>query len=262
METTIIDVDRLLNLLSLDVLVLDIQADPDFEAAHLPCASQFRADLNPPYVDHRSEVVVYGSDSVDVNSPIIAVEIPRLLMRYFPAARLAVVAGGVRAIREFSPFLLSDSEFSEEVSWPNIVTRTPFPLYLSGALFADNQEVLRALSIKRIVNASNNEQRNCAGDLGISYMNVAVADSLDADLLSVLDGVLEFLLQAPHTPTLVHCSQGISRSAAIVIAFLMRVHGWPLAQALSHVRACRPIIRPNESFVQQLQQFEAKLHDS
>ena len=49
----------------------------------------------------------------------------------------------------------------------------------------------------------------------------------------------------------VHCHQGISRSATIVVAFLMLKRGLPLMEALKTIREKR-LIRPNEGFVKQL----------
>ena len=58
---------------------------------------------------------------------------------------------------------------------------------------------------------------------------------------------------------LVHCRAGVSRSATLVIAYLMKRHGMSLDDALAHVRAKRPRIAPNEGFIQQLRAFEASL---
>ena len=48
---------------------------------------------------------------------------------------------------------------------------------------------------------------------------------------------------------LVHCHAGLSRSATVVTAFIMKTKGWALEQALDFVREKRPSIRPNEALL-------------
>lgn len=58
---------------------------------------------------------------------------------------------------------------------------------------------------------------------------------------------------------LVHCHAGVSRSAAIVCAYLMKKSSWSLQQALSHMKQRRNRVKPNENFVRILQQYETTL---
>ena len=55
---------------------------------------------------------------------------------------------------------------------------------------------------------------------------------------------------------LVHCYRGRSRSATVVVAFLMQKHGYSAERALAKVRAKREIIQPHESFLAQLRLYE------
>lgn len=55
---------------------------------------------------------------------------------------------------------------------------------------------------------------------------------------------------------LVHCLAGVSRSATVVIAYLMWKRGLSLYAARRHVAEVRPWIRPNSGFQRQLQAFE------
>jgi hypothetical protein len=59
--------------------------------------------------------------------------------------------------------------------------------------------------------------------------------------------------------TLVHCYAGISRSATIVISYLMKYHKMSLNEALEYCRSIRPIVNPNKGFINQLIEFEKKL---
>ena len=58
---------------------------------------------------------------------------------------------------------------------------------------------------------------------------------------------------------LVHCFAGVSRSASVVLAYLMREHGLSLRAAFKLAKAKRPFINPNEGFRVQLQKYEQEL---
>jgi protein-tyrosine phosphatase len=58
---------------------------------------------------------------------------------------------------------------------------------------------------------------------------------------------------------LVHCAAGASRSATIVIAYLMRKRNWSFEAAFACVRKIRLLVNPNVNFVQQLVDFEDTL---
>jgi hypothetical protein len=57
---------------------------------------------------------------------------------------------------------------------------------------------------------------------------------------------------------LVHCSEGKSRSAAVVAAFLIARAGLSAAEALAVVRAARPCVAPHPSFVAALEGYDER----
>lgn len=57
---------------------------------------------------------------------------------------------------------------------------------------------------------------------------------------------------------LVHCARGISRSAALVLAFLMIKENQSVAEAVETVRRHRNIL-PNVGFLNQLRQLDSSL---
>jgi len=88
----------------------------------------------------------------------------------------------------------------------------------------------------------------------INYKYIPMDDSPSQDLLSNLPEALNFIhseLEQGHT-VLVHCAAGISRSASVVIAYLMMTRGMTLAEAYQYVKSRRPIVEPNPGFIQQL----------
>eukprot|EP00802_Teleaulax_amphioxeia_P025657 Tamp_26548.p1 GENE.Tamp_26548~~Tamp_26548.p1 ORF type:complete len:181 (+),score=28.43 Tamp_26548:256-798(+) len=75
------------------------------------------------------------------------------------------------------------------------------------------------------------------------------------------EGANAFIAQhlSQGTSVLVHCAGGISRSAAVTIAFLVST-GYSLRNAFRQVEAARPRIAPNAGLVQQLRHFEMATH--
>ncbi|OQV13404.1 hypothetical protein BV898_12356 [Hypsibius exemplaris] len=55
---------------------------------------------------------------------------------------------------------------------------------------------------------------------------------------------------------LVHCLMGVSRSASVVLAYLVKYRGMSLEEAHELVRRQRPMISPNRGFWEQLSLFE------
>ena len=94
-----------------------------------------------------------------------------------------------------------------------------------------------------------------------AYMQVKIGDDYQADLLSHLDSMLAFIEYGMQNGegVLVHCAAGISRSASVVTAYIMKKHRWGLNASLEFVRTKREYVCPNWSFMKQLRKFEKKL---
>lgn len=54
---------------------------------------------------------------------------------------------------------------------------------------------------------------------------------------------------------LVHCAQGVSRSASILIGYLMSREQLSYEAALAELQAVRPQVQPNAGFALQLQEW-------
>jgi len=59
---------------------------------------------------------------------------------------------------------------------------------------------------------------------------------------------------------LVHCAGGVSRSATVVLAYLILARKMTLNEAYHHVQVRRPIIAPNAGFFNQLADLELRVH--
>lgn len=58
----------------------------------------------------------------------------------------------------------------------------------------------------------------------------------------------------------VHCYAGVSRSSAIVAAYLMWKYRWTLDKTLAFLVYKRIVAKPNNGFIEQLRQIEVKLN--
>lgn len=93
------------------------------------------------------------------------------------------------------------------------------------------------------------------------YCNVRVYDDEKTDLLKHWDNTFKYISRAKMegSKVLVHCKMGISRSASVVIAYAMKANNWDFDQAIKHVKAKRNCIKPNKSFVSQLETYQGIL---
>ncbi|KAL4630379.1 serine/threonine/tyrosine-interacting protein-like [Arapaima gigas] len=91
------------------------------------------------------------------------------------------------------------------------------------------------------------------------YLVLDIADNPVENIIRFFPVTKEFIDGSLHNggKVLVHGNAGISRSAALVIAYLMETFGVKYREAFSHVQERRFCINPNVGFVHQLQEYEA-----
>ncbi|XP_062130794.1 dual specificity protein phosphatase 19 [Drosophila sulfurigaster albostrigata] len=83
-------------------------------------------------------------------------------------------------------------------------------------------------------------------------------DLPETDLLQyVLPVAIDFIEEAHAAKgcVLVHCNAGVSRSASVVIGYLMQRRDMRFEEAYHLVKSWRPCIQPNGGFMQQLKKF-------
>lgn len=96
----------------------------------------------------------------------------------------------------------------------------------------------------------------------INYLVIAILDLPEEQLSVHFQSCFHFIDQCIQRggSVFVHCNAGISRSASIVIAYLMYSFKWSLDAALVAVKESRPSARPNPGFLKQLQLYEQHLN--
>ncbi|XP_019898085.1 dual specificity protein phosphatase 18 [Esox lucius] len=131
-------------------------------------------------------------------------------------------------------------------------------LFLSGADAPLNQALVSRKGITLIVNATLNHA--CPIYPGVECLRVPVSDLPSARLGDHFDRVAERIHGNRTGGTLVHCAAGMSRSPALIMAYLMRYRGVTLCRAHKWVQECRPYVRLNAGFWAQLLEYERRLY--
>ncbi|KAF1859104.1 hypothetical protein Lal_00000930 [Lupinus albus] len=94
-------------------------------------------------------------------------------------------------------------------------------------------------------------------DLKIVRMAVPIRDTENEDLLDYLEVCIDFIDRSrKEGSVLVHCFAGVSRSAAVITAYLMRTEHLSLEDALESLRQSCEFVCPNDGFLEQLKLFE------
>ncbi|KAG0027305.1 hypothetical protein BGZ81_005712 [Podila clonocystis] len=95
---------------------------------------------------------------------------------------------------------------------------------------------------------------------GVEYKNLSWSHS-QHNIQHDFSAAFEFIDQsvAQGGKVLVHCQLGVSRSASLVIAYVMRAQGMGLSEAYDYVKQLSAVISPNMTLMYQLAEFEKSL---
>ena len=130
-------------------------------------------------------------------------------------------------------------------------------LFVGDYQSAQDADFLKQHAIQTIINVSTEPHSSTTlsthSDLGIDSHHWPCSDECHTDI-SIYFRRLCRMLRADQLkpPLLIHCIMGVSRSAALAIAYVICVQHIPVRDALIVVRKQRPQIEPNSGFIRQL----------
>jgi dual specificity phosphatase 12 len=169
--------------------------------------------------------------------------------------------------RKDERLLLSDSS---SLSWitkktTSLLSVSVQPLQISPHLFLGCRNTIVYLDkykITSILNISRTpDSKFLSLPTSIRYKQISIADSPQARIGQYFASSNAFIESAisKNQNVLVHCAHGISRSATLVIAYLMWKRRISRDAATDIVRQSAPRINPNVGFIQQLMNYQLLL---
>ena len=156
--------------------------------------------------------------------------------------------GKVRAIAQ--PYL------STHVSINEIVPG----LYLGDFASACNVEILKNLKFTHIVTAILGVDEMFPNDF--IYLTLPLRDVRSETIFTVFSDSSDFIRNALQNggKVLIHCICGVSRSATLVAAYLIKEYGMSADDAIKYIQSKRNVVNPNSGFKSQLQRYHALIH--
>nr|CAD1829830.1 unnamed protein product [Ananas comosus var. bracteatus] len=154
--------------------------------------------------------------------------------------------------------MISDAASTER---PSQITDN---LYIGGALAARSMYTLQHLGITHILCLCSNEigQADSQYPYLFDYRNFSIRDTDDEDISDLFQETSDFIDYVEYLggKVLVHCFEGRSRSATVVLAYLILRKNLTLLEAWNMLRKVHRRAQPNDGFAKILLDLEERLH--
>ncbi|XP_063630009.1 uncharacterized protein LOC134801406 [Cydia splendana] len=171
------------------------------------------------------------------------------------------VANPVQALRHWvqrATHVTQKIDLSTQVCYSEVIPG----LYLSNIKAAQDINVLRHLNITHVLTIEAHRiPKSTFAASNINNLFIKAYDTSQTNLMPYFPMSNAFIEEALTSGgnVLVHCRFGVSRSATLVIAYLMQKYNMNYDQAFEYVKSKRFFINPNPGFVSQLQEYH-RLH--
>ncbi|MCJ7538443.1 MAG: dual specificity protein phosphatase family protein [Desulfobacterales bacterium] len=162
-----------------------------------------------------------------------------------------------------SPFALNIDSF-EEV-YGGLFSEITSNIYIGARPDEISVPELEKAGITHVVSCLNEEERSGVEFLeqDFEHLFLGVHDGMHEDIAAKFPQFFDFTANLTHcysnSKLFVHCGAGVSRSATLVIAQLMKLETKRFFDAYKSVRSRRSQVLPNIGFASQLQRLENDL---
>ncbi|XP_052798539.1 serine/threonine/tyrosine-interacting-like protein 1 [Mya arenaria] len=253
------------------LLLIDARNKDDYNESHIVTAKKAPKNKDGQFfvpfdseLECRQNVVVYDSNTCSVKETTEANDCGSLLWEMGSRNKVYILKGGYEEFSALYPFLRTQKiifmpkELDEIKPYPAEII-TGF-LYLGDWRQGNASYVQKDLKIKAHINCCVEAETFFPANSG-HLLHIQCDDSSDADLSSKFEVACKFLdsCQEKNKPVLVFSNLAISRSAAIVMAYLIYQRKITVEEAFNHVKKCSNYIQPVQAFMDQLKTWSAKV---
>ena len=210
------------------------------------------------YDCNKEAVRTYENDNLYKQFPEIVIlltdgEVPKYFLMYLKNNNI----GGYYC-NEYSSFakkyknIINNRIYFLNVNISEIITDF---LYLGNQMNSENLELLKSLKITHVINCTNNIRNSFPHDF--RYHRVPIYDDYDQHIEQYFDDCFRFINHCRKTGgrILIHCYAGISRSATITIAYIMKTNNYSFTDTFKYVKKQRSIVEPNLDFKKSIKKW-------
>lgn len=122
-------------------------------------------------------------------------------------------------------------------------------LFLGNAVNSQNEYTIKKFGIEKIINVT--EELPCVFD-DLEYLQIPIRDTRDNFIEKYLPDTIDFIEKHKNKQILVHCYMGSSRSAIVIVNYLVKIHNMDLYEAIKFVKRKRPLVNINLNFVNEI----------
>jgi protein-tyrosine phosphatase len=128
-------------------------------------------------------------------------------------------------------------------------------LYITDQFGVSDANQLLYYGIKHVFNVSPIQLKEFPG---INYYHLPILDNPQQNILQFFDEVFSKMdkITCQRENMVINCQAGVSRSASFLIGYLIK-NGLSYDTSYLLVKSHRPVINPNQGFVEQLKRYES-----
>ncbi|UJR29216.1 hypothetical protein I4U23_010430 [Adineta vaga] len=257
--------------------LLDCRSRKEYDESHVISATHIQRNKEGQYqipwhadLETREHIVLYDNltDSLPLNEQDDVYACANLLQQYTGGLTvIKIVRGGYQLFTKLYPFLrtqqslYSPKELELIQTYPNEIC--PQLVYLGRREHGINSQIVKDLKIRAYVNCTKHDDFIVQNEDSRKYFRVPIDDVHDAkNIAELLRDAVNFISVAYDRgdPVLVYSDHGVSRSAAVIVAFISFHMRMSSKEALKYVEKHRDV-RPQQSFVVHIDQLNEKLQE-
>lgn len=250
--------------------VLDVRPQRQFARSHVALSYNIRLSANgQALLDYSKNqydvrfstdcwwgkpVIVLGEEALKKDHPVI-----KFLAEEKRCKTLKIFRQGFTVLEETLPHICTQSlKPNSARKYPSEIL--PGELYLGEWSHAQNTDRLSDINVRQVITVHNSPE-NLELPQNFKHLRIQLADVDTQNIAPYFNASYAFVEEgrAAGHATLVHCGAGVSRSATLAIAYLMRRFSWNATKARAHCVDCRSVVHPNDGFWRSLCALESQL---